>query len=296
MLTPELRQRERAIFSAFILDCALAPPLLWVALQVHSLTLLAEVLRSVLLVTVAILSWATLRKIHRGQTGGYDFGLGKMEQFLSLFVAVLLCASLVFVWYRSILAEGGAAADPGFLSFLAVGLSFANCLTNAVPLPVLHKARKTGKSVLVETQFRTKLSDTLGSFVVTICVAINQLSADRALAAWADIAGVTIVTVVTLHAIYELLKSSVPDLLDRTLPEHHQIRINQVLARHYHDFDALKWCRSRQSGSSMEVHVGLGFSGQLPFAQVARITKAVVDDIEAAIPGSRVTVTPVLPD
>ena len=44
------------------------------------------------------------------------------------------------------------------------------------------------------------------------------------------------------------------------------------------------------------MHVGLGFSADIAFGKVARIAKAVVDDIEAAIPGSRVTVTPVLPD
>jgi hypothetical protein len=34
----------------------------------------------------------------------------------------------------------------------------------------------------------------------------------------------------------------------------------------------------------------------MAFGEVARVAQAVVDDIEAAIPGSRVTVTPVLPD
>ena len=42
--------------------------------------------------------------------------------------------------------------------------------------------------------------------------------------------------------------------------------------------------------------MGLGFAPQIPFGEVARISKAVVDDIEAALPESRVTVTPVLPD
>ena len=116
------------------------------------------------------------------------------------------------------------------------------------------------------------------------------------LAWWADRAGVAIVTLVTLHATWELLKSAIPDLLDRTLPEDQQIRINQVLARHYDSSEALKWCQSRQSGSDTEVHVGLGFAADIPFGDVARIAKTVVDDIEAALPGSCVTVTPVLPD
>ncbi len=69
MVTAEQRQRERAVFLAFFYDCLLIPPYLWIAISVGSLTMLAEVLRGILLVAVAVLSWVTLRKIHRGRTG-----------------------------------------------------------------------------------------------------------------------------------------------------------------------------------------------------------------------------------
>ena len=258
--------------------------------------MMAEVMRGVLLVTVAILSWLTLRRINRGKTGSYDFGLGKMEQVLSLLVAMLLCAALAFVWYKAVQGGAGTAHEIGALNFLAVAIIFANIFANAAPLPPLYKALKTGHSVLVLTQFRTKLAKTIGSVVVTACLAINQLSMNHELSRWADLAGVSIVTVVTLHAVYELMRSAIPDLLDHTLPEQHQIKINQVLIRHYDDFEALKWCRSRQSGSDIEVHVGLGFPEEMSFGKVARITSSIREEIEAAIPGSRATVTPILPD
>jgi divalent metal cation (Fe/Co/Zn/Cd) transporter len=267
-----------------------------VAIQVGSLTLLGEVLRGALLISVAIASWVTLRRIHRGQTGAYDFGMGKIEQILSLMVAVLLCVSMAFLWYKALSQMEAAPHQVSTISVVAVGLAFLNLCANAAPLFPLYAAMKTGKSVLVSAQFRAKIAKTIGSVVVTACVALNQLSSDAQLSWWADRAGVAIVTIVTLHAVYELLNSAIPDLLDRTLPEDQQIRINQVLVRHYDSFEALKWCQSRQSGSDTEVHVGLGFAAHIPFGEVARITRAVVDDIEAAIPGSRVTVTPVLPD
>jgi len=294
--TPDQLQRERAVFSAFIYDCLLIPPYFWISLNVGSMTLLAEVLRGVLLVCVAILSWVTLRKIHRGQTGAYDFGMGKVEQVLSLLVALLLCATMVFVWYKSLNRTEAVPHDFSAMSFAAVGLAFVNLCANAAPLLPLYRELKTGKSVLVHTQFRAKLAKTIGSVVVTVCVALNQLASDPAVAMWADRVGVLIVTLVTLHAAVELLKSAVPDILDRTLPEQHQMKINQVLARHYENFDALSWCRSRQSGSDIEVHVGLGFAGGMSFAQVASISQKVMREIEEAIPGSRAIVTPVLAD
>jgi cation diffusion facilitator family transporter len=296
VLTPEKLQRERAVFAAFFYDCCLIGPYLWVSIQVGSLTLLGEVLRGALLISVAIASWITLRRIHRGQTGAYDFGMGKVEQILSLMVALLLCVSMAFIWYKALTQTETAAHPVDTLSFVAVGMAFLNLCANLAPLPLLFKATKTGRSVLVDTQFRAKLAKSMGSVVVTVCVALNQLSDDAALAWWADRAGVAIVSAVTLHAAWELLKSAIPDLLDRTLPEDQQIKINQVLVRHYDSYETLKWCQSRHSGSETEVSVGLGFAAHMAFGEVARVAQAVVDDIEAAIPGSRVTVTPVLPD
>ena len=296
LLTPEKLQRERAVFSAFIYDLLLVGPYLWIAIEVGSLTILGEVMRGMLMITVTILSWMTLRKIHRGQTGDYDFGMGKVEQILSLSVAVMLTASVVYIWVRLLSSSPAETQEVDAMSYVAVGLAFANLSVNLALLHPLYQAMKTGKSVLVTAQFHAKIAKSIGSLVVTLCVALNQLTSSMALALWAERVGVLIVTLVTLHAAYELIKSSLPDLLDRTLPEELQVKINQVLARNYSNFDALKWCQSRQSGSSIEVHLGLGFAGDLAFADVARITKAVVTDMEAAIPGSRVTVTPVMAD
>lgn len=75
-------QRERALFAAFIYDCIIVVPCFIVAVQSGSLTILREVLRGVFLISVAIASWLTLRRIHRGQTGAYDFGMGRIEQIL----------------------------------------------------------------------------------------------------------------------------------------------------------------------------------------------------------------------
>ena len=296
MVTAEQSQRERAVFLAFFYDCLLIPPYMWVAVRVGSLTMLAECLRGVLLVTVAVLSWLTLRKIQRGQTGAYDFGMGKIEQVLSVCVAVLLCVSMGFIWYMALAAPADTERDVKALNFIAVALTFANLCANVAPLLPLYRASRTGKSVLVMTQFRAKLAKSIGSIVVTLCVALNQLSNDITFSWWADVAGISIVTAVTLQAAFGLLKSAVPDLLDRTLPEHHQVTINQALARHFDEYEMLKWCRSRQSGSDVEVHIGLAFPEMAPFGKVARVTKAIVDELEAAIPGSRVTVTSVLPD
>ena len=83
--------------------------------------------------------------------------------------------------------------------------------------------------------------------------AYREVDTDPEVSVWADRVGSAIVILVTLHAAYELIRSALPDLLDRTLAEPMQLRINRVLAESFDDYDSIEWCRSRQSGSPASV-------------------------------------------
>ncbi|HET6599313.1 MAG TPA: cation transporter [Burkholderiaceae bacterium] len=294
-VTLEQRQSERAIFAAFVYDCLLLPPYLWVAIQVNSITMVGECMRGVLMVGVAVASWLTLRRIHRRRTGGYDFGLGKHEQILSLMVALLLLISAVFVIWKAITKVPGADDGIGVLNAVAVAMVLFNLFANVAPIPLLLRALRENPSVIVRTQLRAKTAKTVGSSMVVVAVAVAQLGGDPLVALWADRAGVVVVVLVTLRAAYQLIHSALPDLLDRTLAEPLQLRINQVLAEHFEGYDSIEWCRSRQSGSRIEIDVGLGFPADRVFGEVAAFTRQIVDRIETEILNSEATVTAVLP-
>lgn len=294
-ISPEQRQSERAVLAAFAYDLALIVPYAWVAVQVNSLTMIGEVMRGVPLIAVAIVSWLTLRRIHRGRTGGYDFGLGKHEQILALAVALLLVVAVLFLIWKAVAKLPEADQGVALLNAVAVGFVVLNLIGNSAPILPLLRALRQNPSVIVRTQLRAKIAKAIGSAILVASVAVNQLGSDPLVSLWADRVGVAIVVIVTLHAAVELIRAALPDLLDRTLGEPLQIRINRVLAEHFDGYDSIEWCRSRQSGSQIEIDVGLGFPAERPFGEVAAVTRSMVDRIEAEIPGSEATVTAVLP-
>ena len=265
------------------------------AIQVDSITMIGECLRGVLMVSVAFASWLTLRRIHRRQTAGYDFGLGKQEQILSLMVAVLLLVSAGFVIWKAATKLPEAGDGIGVLNAVAVAMVLFNLFANVAPIPPLMRALRENPSVIVRTQLRAKITKTVGSSIVVASVAVAQLGSNPMVSLWADRAGVAIVVLVTLRATYDLLRTALPDLLDRTLDEPLQHRINRVLAEHFEGYDSIEWCRSRQSGSLVEIDIGLGFPADRAFGEVAAFARRVVDRIEREIPNSEATVTPVLP-
>jgi divalent metal cation (Fe/Co/Zn/Cd) transporter len=292
--TSEQRQRERAVLAAFAYDLCLIIPYAVNAFQVDSITMIGEILRGVLLISVAIVSWFTVRSIHRERTGAYDFGLGKHEQILSFMVALLLLGTVVVVAWKAATKVPEASHGVGVLNGLAVLLVFLNLLANAAPILPLLRSLRTGPSVIVKTQLRAKIAKTVGSVIVVASVAVDQLGTNPVVSVWADRVGSVIVILVTLHAAYELIRSALPDLLDRTLAEPLQLRINRVLAERFDDFDSIEWCRSRQSGSNIVIDIGLGFPAERAFGEVAASARGIVERIETAIPGSEATVTPVL--
>jgi cation diffusion facilitator family transporter len=257
--------------------------------------MIGEVLRGVPLIAVAIVSWLTLRRIHRGRTGGYDFGLGKHEQILALAVGILLVAAVLFLIWKAVLKLPEPGHGIGLLNAAAVVLVFLNLVANVVPILPLARAVRQNPSAIVRAQLRAKIAKTVGSVIVVASVALSQFGSNPVVALWADRVGVAIVVIVTLEAAYSLLRSALPDLLDRTLAEPLQIRINRVLAENFDGYQSIEWCRSRQSGSHIEIDIGLGFPPERAFGEVAAFTRKVVDRIEAEIPGSEATVTAVLP-
>ena len=154
--TSEQKQRERAVLAAFAYDVCLIVPYAWVAVEVNSITMIGEIMRGVLLISVAIVSWFTVRRIHRERTGGYDFGLGKHEQILSLLVALLLIVTVVFIAVKAVNKLPETGHTIGVVNGIAVLLVVLNLVANALPILPLLRSLRTGPSVIVMTQLRQR--------------------------------------------------------------------------------------------------------------------------------------------
>ncbi len=292
VVTGEQRRRERAIFMAFFLDCLIIPLQFWVGTASGSLTMVGEASRGVPLITIAIVSWLMLRRHHRGRTGAFEYGLGKVEQLLALAVSgLLLVAALVIAW-RAWTKTSVPPPGIGTLELAAVGLTIANFFVNSLPLIPLLRSARDGFSVTVRTQLRSKFAKTVGSVFVVAAVAVHQFTSDPALALAADRIGAAIVVLVTLHAAIELMRGALPDLLDRTLGEAEQRRINRALAESHEEYESLEWCRCRRAGDVVEVSIGLGFAADRAFADVDRAARTIEARLAAGFPNARVTVTP----
>src|SRR5690625_7836399 len=90
MLGQAERRREVAVAVAVTLDIVILIPYTYVGIVAESWTIIAEALRGVLLISVGIVSFITLRRIHRQRLGIYEYGAGKVEEAVTGVIATLL--------------------------------------------------------------------------------------------------------------------------------------------------------------------------------------------------------------
>jgi divalent metal cation (Fe/Co/Zn/Cd) transporter len=91
---------------------------------------------------------------------------------------------------------------------------------------------------------------------------------------------------------YRVIRSSLPDLLDKTLDEELQLVIVRHLAQFFNDYTELHGVRSRRSGSNVYIEIFLEFDGEKRMCEVQEIINRIKVSLEAHIPKSTVSIVP----
>lgn len=278
------RRRERAVALTVGLDLLLLVPYVVVGILAASWTMIAEATRGGLLIVVGIISLLALRRIHRGTTGNYEYGVGKLEQGIASLIATLLLLAAGMILWRVAIMEPPPPRDPSMAILAAVFVSL-NLILNTTQAVTLYLASRDHASIIVTAQFRARIAKAIGSLVVVACVAIDMFSGDPALARLADQVGAVSVVALMVAAGVGMLRESLPDLLDQALPEPEQQAINRVLARHFDAYGDLSRVRTRRSGNVLHVEIMLRMPESTTLAAATNLAETMEQELRREIPG-----------
>ncbi|HLS69613.1 MAG TPA: cation diffusion facilitator family transporter [Kiloniellales bacterium] len=296
MLGQAERRREVAVAVAVTLDIVILIPYTYVGIVAESWTIIAEALRGVLLISVGIVSFITLRRIHRQRLGIYEYGAGKVEQAVTVMIATLLIlAAGVLLWKISGLAP--QPKPPTYLAGLAITLVMLNLVLNCTQLWSLHRASRDGASLIVRAQYQARWVKTIASAFVVVAVSVSMITGDSEEARLADQLGTIAVIIIMVGTGIAMLRECLPDLLDRSLPEAMQHGINRVLARNIDAFEQLGRIRTRRAGTVMHVELELFLDHGRSLGEASRLAEQMQLQLAEEIPGvDAVIVLRALPD
>ncbi|WP_366554719.1 cation diffusion facilitator family transporter [Aquibaculum sediminis] len=284
MLGPAEQRREKAVGFAVALDFITLIPYAAVGILALSWPIIADSLRGALLIAVGLVSYTTLRRIHRRRLEHYEYGAGKLEQSITILIAgLLLLTAGVLLW-----RVAGLAVKPqptGILATSAIAMAFMIFAVNGIQLFGLYRANRDGESLIVRAQYQARWVKTVASGLVTAAVTVAMLTENPEVARRADQIGTLCVIIVMAGAGIAMLRNSLPDLLDRSLPEPLQHGINRVLARNIDAFEQLGRVRTRRGGSVIHVEMELFVDRNRPLGEASDLAERIGAELAEEIPG-----------
>ncbi len=291
-MAPSEREKTERTALTGVVTCGLGLLLIVVSvLFSNSLVQVADLFNSLLQFASAALSWLTLRALRKDNRALFNYGLGKIENISSLFIAAFMLVGVLvmtcLIGYRLLHLE----RIHGFGVWLGLACTLAFGTINAILWARTLRHLRLAPSPIVDAQRRLFAVKTIGNFCMFATFAIS-LSLDYRWTLYLDPLASAITVGFMVESAWKLTRHSIHDLLDRSLEEPLQVLINRQLAKSFDEYTSLDGVRSRHSGRNVFIEIFLGFDPRRPLAEIQVVTDAIKRALEAEIPHADVLVIP----
>src|SRR5437588_551507 len=95
--TPEQQAEEDSVRFGLIGDAGLIVLIVLTGILGGSLTILAEAIRTCLMILSELFSFVVMRRIHRGQLADLEFGTGKLEQVANALIGASMLGGGIWI-------------------------------------------------------------------------------------------------------------------------------------------------------------------------------------------------------
>lgn len=197
------------------------------------------------------------------QDQSHDYGHGKFETIASFLIALALMAAatgIVVSGFQKSLSwlDGHELKAPGWIALWAALLSIA--IKELLYQYTMHRARKLDSQVMVANAWHHR-SDSLSSIGAAIGIGLAIWLGQR----WTvlDPLASIVVGLMLVKVAYELLKTSMGELTECSLPEETENEIIEIILS-FNDVGQLHNLRTRRIGNRIAIEAHVRMDGQLP--------------------------------
>jgi len=206
-----------------------------VVLTSNSLIMLADMLGSALDFCSILFAYLTLRAIRQGSHPAFDYGLGKLENLVSLLIGIfILLAVLLLVGMA-----GYRIYHPVHLAGVGIVIAMLLAATFFVANVVLYRKSmrlwKLENSPVVYAQARVFLVKALADAAILIIFVICKV-VPHPWIQYLDTIAAIVLAGVMIRSGWHLIRYSVRELPDHSATEPLQAAINRQLAEHFYQY------------------------------------------------------------
>ena len=290
-ITPQQESEERSLRFALVADGLILTLLVVVGVIGGSLTITAEAIRGILMSAIEFFAFLVVRRIHRGVLADLEYGTGKLEQIANLAIGIGMLGGSIWIVSKAlaIVAGESAVGTPIGLALAAIAGAL-NLYVNILAWDGMRRAARAESSLVMLAQLKARVVKLVSSLVVLVTMTVAALSSDDVVVAWADAIGSLFVAVFIFVNAVGMLRSGLPDLLDRSAGPQVRASVERALASHAGDYGRLHRLRSRRSGRVVFIELALGFEPGLSIAEVNRRVEALKESLAREIDHADVSV------
>ena len=287
-----LAEKQRTVLISLIVDFILWIPDVVAAVLAMSIVLFADAVKCANEILATFFAYLTIRKMAKGGAGTYDYGMGKFETVTSIITGGVMFISLALVFFVAIyrIAVPESIVHEG--AYLGILLMVIGVSMNTHLWQKNYRLYVKEPSPIMDSQWRLFRTKAFSDFSVLLSLIFSLAFSRYAWSYYIDPVASFFIAGVLFFSGARVIRSSLPDLLDRTLDEERQMVIVQHLAQFFNDYTALHGVRSRRSGSNMYIEIFLEFDGEKRMCEVQEIIDRIKASLEAHIPKSTVSIVP----
>lgn len=287
-----MAEKQRTVLISLIVDFILWIPDVVAAVLAMSIVLFADAVKCANEIIATFFAYLTIRKMAKGGAGTYDYGMGKFETLTSIITGGVMFISLALVFFVAIyrIAVPESIVHEG--AYLGILLMVIGVSMNTHLWQKNYRLYVKEPSPIMDSQWRLFRTKAFSDFSVLLSLIFSLAFSRYAWSYYIDPVASFFIAGVLFFSGARVIRSSLPDLLDRTLDEERQMVIVQHLAQFFNDYTALHGVRSRRSGSNMYIEIFLEFDGEKRMCEVQEIIDRIKASLEAHIPKSTVSIVP----
>ncbi|HUH79541.1 MAG TPA: cation diffusion facilitator family transporter, partial [Methanoregula sp.] len=287
-----LATKQKMVLTSLVVDFVLWLPDIAAAVLSGSIVLFADALKCANEILATFFAYVTIRKMAKGGSGTYDYGMGKMETMTSVITGGVMFISLALVFLVALYRIAVPAEIIREGAYLGVVLMVTGVCTNSWLWLKNYKLNRKEPSPIMDSQWRLFRTKAFSDFSVLAALIATLSFSQYPWSLYIDPLSSFIIAGFLLLSGYRVITSSLPDLLDKTLDEELQLVIVRELAAFFDDYTALHGVRSRRSGSDVYIELLLEFDGKKKMADVQGSIDRIKASLEEKIPHSSVSVVP----
>lgn len=259
-----------------------------VGFAIGSVSIISEAIHSSMDLIAAIIAFFSVRKSAEPPDAAHSFGHGKFEDISGLVEALLIFVAAILIIKEAVTKLMGEPSEHFTPELLILGIAVMG-ISGLVNWYVSHRlfvVAKESESIALESDawhLRTDVYTSVGVMAGLILIKLTGIAIFDPLFALG-------VAIVIMKAAYDLTKRSFADLIDHSLPDEDNKRIQEIICEHASIYAGFHDLRTRRSGPEVFIEFHLVMPGEITVLESHDLADHLESDLKLEFPRSNITI------